>query len=367
MNLIEQELLKLDAFPYDDFPKIKKAMQPYEEILDKLLVKTAFLPEYKTLFQNAHKVKLYTSAKPMFGVLNLTNKKTGDFIGSCVIIYPPYIDQRKKVAHNDGAFFSDDVIVFSLAHELGHLQQILDGSELKPREKELLADSFGACLTAKAGYSVLNAIKGLPVLAAEQESAEHPPLSERRLKLIDFALKNGLLDEKEKQEAVNLRQEIESFIESKKSIRGTLATLSDFSTKKEKQSGELLDVSSLKMGISRVLAKASIEILGEKTKDAVIEYFKDVEDKFKTHAFSVYDGWIRLGVDEYDKLKKDGIIDAKGRILNLQELQQSTLVTQTPRTFHYAGGRPVQLCQAPSLNSSSKGMLNIQKNNPENC
>ena len=137
MNLIEQELLKLDAFPYNDFPKIKKAMQPYEVILDKLLVKTAFLSEGKKLFQNAHKVKLYTSARPMFSVLNLTDKKTGDFISSCVIIYPPYINQCKEVAHKRGAFFSEDVIAFSLAHELGHIQQILDKSELKPKEKEL--------------------------------------------------------------------------------------------------------------------------------------------------------------------------------------------------------------------------------------
>ena len=71
-------------------------------------------------------------------------------------------------------------------------------------------------MIAKAGYSVYRAIKGLPVLAAEQESAEHPPLSERRIKLIDYALNNNLFNEKEKQEAMDLRKEIEDFVLSKK-------------------------------------------------------------------------------------------------------------------------------------------------------
>ena len=101
------------------------------------------------------------------------------------------------------------------------------------------------------------------------------------------------------------------------------------------------------------MAKASIELLGEITTGRVIDYFKKIEDAFVNR--DNYFGWEKYGVVEYDKLKKAGIIDDKGRVLDLQKLQQSDLVVRTPETFHYAGGMPVQLCQAPSLKISETG------------
>lgn len=161
---------------------------------------------------------------------------------------------------------------------------------------------------------------------------------------------------KEKQDTVKTVPPIES--EGKDGILSGLIReadmLSALSMLSEKKVDSRQDISCLQMGISRVLAKASIEILGERTTERVLNYFKEVEEKFKTHAFDRYD-WTKYAVTEYDKLKQAGIIDENGRVLDFTKLLESSLVTQTPSTFHYTAGSPVQLKQAPSLQASENG------------
>lgn len=118
--------------------------------------------------------------------------------------------------------------------------------------------------------------------------------------------------------------------------------------KGSKNDGNEASLSSLKMDVSKILAQAYIEITGESSLE-VIKYFRDIEDKFQTREFSIYDSWTKYGVDEYDKLKKTGIIDDEGRILNVQAFLRSSLVKATPRTFRPAGSSEVILAEAPII------------------
>ena len=82
-----------------------------------------------------------------------------------------------------------------------------------------------------------------------------------------------------------------------------------------------------------------------------IKYFKLIEDMIQKGQQPA--SWcvpsVEAGVREYDRLKKDGIIDEEGHILDVKKLLETPLIQNTPETLRYTWMGPVKLADAPFI------------------
>ena len=151
--------------------------------------------------------------------------------------------------------------------------------------------------------------------------------------------------------------------------------ISTFSKDKSEQTSteqeRVLDLSSLKMDISKTLATAFSEAYAvdfakrayqpsDESKKAYMQrsigYFKLIENMIQKgqQPDSWYVPSVEAGVREYDRLKKDGIIDEEGHIVNVKKLLESPLIQNTPETLRYAWMGPVKLADAPIIQKMIK-------------
>ena len=226
-GLTREELCNLYAerrgiHRYDNDPELQQAMAPYERMFMRLLLSARWHAETRPLFDNMNLLVLRTAENDSFSSFNMADRETLDFLQGFIVANPDFVTKSQKKAKKAGKPFSEDVLVFAMAHEFGHSLQFLNKIFVSHKESEFLADETGVFLAVKSGYSLYNIIRDFPLIGAEYGGDDHPPLSERRLKMIEFGIKNNLFREEETKGVEKLRAEINSFLEHKRKLKKVL-------------------------------------------------------------------------------------------------------------------------------------------------